>query len=243
MIALLAISTHLCPQANLVEESIAKAIREKHGAQLSKENYSDLFVFCAPKFVSPVVPDFSTPATLPNENAYKHQVHLLEQELSCQTAFRKLRSYLKLYTSIAVSKLVSFGNDELTLAALKLKSRQRESTGVPSLEAATLKSALDIHFYLEDEDTVHVDEAEKQRRFENYFLGQIVQSYDIRKDANAIDTAVWVFLEKQHSCNIINIKHKKENFIVLIKRKWELLQVIWCWLFEAVPHNLSRAVN
>jgi len=190
MIALLAIATHLCPQANLVEESIAKAIREKHGAQLSKENYSDLFVFCAPKFVSPVVPDFSTPATLPNENAYKHQVHLLEQELSCQTAFRKLRSYLKLYTSIAVSKLVSFGNDELTLAALKLKSRQRESTGVPSLEAATLKSALDVHFYLEDEDTVHVDEAEKQRRFENYFLGQIVQSYDIRKDANAIDTAV-----------------------------------------------------
>ena len=168
MVALLAIATHLCPQASLVEESIAKVIREKHGAQLSKEAYSDLFVYCSPKFVSPVVPDFSVPATLPTENAYKHQVHMLEQELSCQSTFRKLRSYLKLYTSIALSKLVSFGNDELTLTALKLKLRQLESTDVPSLKNATCKSALDIHYYLEDEDTVHVDAAEKQRRFENY---------------------------------------------------------------------------
>jgi translation initiation factor 3 subunit L len=190
MIALLAICTHLCPQVNLVEESIAKVIREKHGASLSKEAYSDLFVFCAPKFVSPELPDFNVASSIPTENAYKHQVNLLEQELFCQKEFRKLRSYLKLYTSIAVSKLVTFGNDESTLESLKLKSRQWESTDVPSLLVATQKSALDIHFYLDDGETVRVDEAEKQRRFENYFLGQIVQSHEIRKDANVISTAV-----------------------------------------------------
>lgn len=191
MIALLAICTHLCPQANnLVEENISKVIREKHGGQLNKEAYSDLFVFCAPKFVSPVVPNFEVASSTHTENAYKHQVQLLEQELGCQKGFRTLRSYLNLYTSIAVSKLVNFGNDELTLASLKLKLRQHESTGVPSLHEATQKSALDIHYYLEDDEVVHVDEAEKQRRFENYFLGQIVQSYDIRKDANAINATV-----------------------------------------------------
>ena len=99
---------------------------------------------------------------------------------------------MKLYTSIGVSKLTSFGNDEKSLPSLKLKMRQWESnnTDAPSLKDASLKSALDIHFYLEDDEIVHVDEAEKQRRFENYFMRQSSQSLDIRKDACAIDTLV-----------------------------------------------------
>lgn len=189
MVALLAIVTQLCPQANIVEESIAKVIREKHGAQLSKESYTDLFLYCAPKFVSPIIPDF-TKSGGPNENAYKHQVHLLEQELGCQSSFRELRSYLKLYKSIGVSKLTAFGIHEKDLASLKLKMHQLESNGAPSLKKASLKSALDIHYYLEDDEVVHIDEAEKQRRFENYFMGQSIQSLDIRKDANGIDTEV-----------------------------------------------------
>jgi translation initiation factor 3 subunit L len=190
MIALLAVVTHLCPQDNLVEESIAKVIREKHGAQLAKENYTDLFLYCAPKFVSPIIPDFSKSGLI--ENSYKHQVHLLEQEFACQSSFRELRSYLKLYTSIGVSKLTAFGNDEKALPCLKLKLRQWESNNgeVPSLKEASLKSALDIHYYLEDDEIVHIDEAEKQRRFENYFMDQSAQSFDIRKDATSINPSV-----------------------------------------------------
>lgn len=199
MIALLALCTHLCPNHSL-EESITKVIREKHGTQLSKEAYTELFVFCSPKFISPFLPDFSKSSPFPIENAHKHQVRLLDQhELAPQATFRELRSYLKLYTSISVAKLVSFGNDPLSLLSLKLHSRQLESNQdpvdsniqetayVPSFKNASYKSALDIHYYLSDDDTVHVDAAEKQRRFENYFLGQIVQSYEIRKEANSID--------------------------------------------------------
>jgi len=190
MIALLAIVTQLCPQANLVEEAIARVIREKHGAQISKEKYTELFTFCAPKFVSPVIPDFNKSG--PTENVYKLQVNLFENEIASQSGYRELRSYLKLYTSIGVSKLTSFGNDEKSLPSLKLKMRQWESnnTDAPSLKDASLKSALDIHLYLEDDETVHIDEAEKKRQFENYFMSQSVQSVDIRKDACAIDTTV-----------------------------------------------------
>lgn len=195
MIALLAICTHLCPQTNLLEESISKTIREKHGAQMSKEAFTELFVFCAPKFISPFIPDFVTSGSI--DNAYKQQIYLLEQELKDQPSFRTLRSYLKLYTSIPISKLVKFGNTEHTLASLKLKMSQYESTNteVPSLKDATQKSALDIHYYAErvegsEDEIVHVDEAEKQRRYENYFFGQATQSYDIRKTANAINTTV-----------------------------------------------------
>eukprot|EP00980_Cylindrotheca_fusiformis_P002770 scaffold658_cov91-Cylindrotheca_fusiformis.AAC.3 len=224
MVALLAIVTHLCPHEQksnvLIEESIAKIIREKHGAQLSKENnnntntnnesgssganihhhhdggdykkYTDLFLFCAPKFVSPVIPDFTqkrSSTTSFTENVHRFQIRLLEQELACQSSFRELRSYLKLYTSIGVSKLISFGNDEQSLVSLKLKLRQLESdNNTPSYSKATLKSALDIHYYLENDEIIHIDEAEKQRRFENYFMRQSIQSFEIRKDANAIDT-------------------------------------------------------
>jgi translation initiation factor 3 subunit L len=196
MMALLAICTHLCPQTDLVEESIAKTIREKHGAQLGKEAYTELFVFCAPKFISPAIPDFFVSGPL--ENVYKQQVQLLEQELQDQAAFRDIRSYLKLYTSIPVSKLTSFGSKESTLLSLKLKMRQLENNNpaVPSLEEATPRSALDINYYVEassdgsGEEIVHVDEAEKQRRFENYFFGQITQSYDIRKQADSINASI-----------------------------------------------------
>jgi translation initiation factor 3 subunit L len=186
MIALLAICTHLCPQV-IVEESIVKVIREKHGTQLSKDTYTDLFVYCSPKFVTASLPDFTS--IVPTENAYKTQITVLEQDLECHSAFRKLRSYLKLYTSIPVSKLASFGNDELLSLSLKLNMRQLESTDVPSLTTASYKSALDIHYYL-DADNVHVDEAEKQRRFENYFMAQIAQNIDIRTDVLAISTAM-----------------------------------------------------
>eukprot|EP00934_Nitzschia_sp_Nitz4_P009469 Nitzschia sp. Nitz4//scaffold55_size114948//20290//22050//NITZ4_003886-RA/size114948-snap-gene-0.167-mRNA-1//1//CDS//3329554485//9459//frame0 len=188
MLALLAICTHLCPQSSL-EESLVRSMREKHGGQLAKEAYVELFQFCAPKFVSPVIPDFTKPG-VPIESAQKHQIKMLENELKPQPTFKELRGFLKLYTSMEVSKLVNFGNDEVSLMALKLNSRQLESDSVPSLKAASVKSALDIHYYLDNDKMVHIDAAEKQRRFENYFLGQTVQSYDIRKDANAINTDV-----------------------------------------------------
>lgn len=194
MIALVAICTGLCPQSDMVDETIAKVIREKHGAQLGKEAYAELFVFCSPKFISPAIPDFFESG--PIENVYKQQVQMLEEELSDQPVFRDLRSYLKLYTTIPISKLVEFGNAQHAVPSLKLKMRQLESNNpaVPSLTGATPKSALDIQYYVDvtanGDEIVHVDEAEKQRRFENYFLGQINQSYDLRKQASRINTSV-----------------------------------------------------
>lgn len=179
MLALLALLTHLCP--TVLEESIAKTIREKYGSP----KVVDLFVGCSPKFISPQQPDFGVPGL--TENPVKHQIKLFEASLEGAEAYQELRSYLKLYTSIPVSKLVSFGIDPLSLMCLKLSSRQLESEDSSKPSTATYKSSLDIHYFLEDDDTVHIDEAEKQRRFENYFLAQTVQSYDIRKEANNVD--------------------------------------------------------
>jgi translation initiation factor 3 subunit L len=181
MIALLAILTHIFPPAGLVEDSVLRTIREKHGSALSKidageEGYEDLFVFACPKFVSPS-----------NEDAYKLQVRQFMQELSSQHAFRKMRSYMKLYTSIGITKLAAFNdmNQEEFLPCLlsyKHKMRQLEEDG-------KMRSALDIHYYLV-KDMVHVDEAEKPRRFENFFVTHIRQNGEIMKDVEAISTTL-----------------------------------------------------
>lgn len=193
MIALLAICTSICSQPGLVDESISKAIREKHGSHISKDAYTELFVICAPKFVSPSIPGFIQVGSI--DNAYKRQIFMLEQELKEQTSFKSLRSYLKLYTSIPVSKLLKFGNRLSTLPNLKLKMRQLESADpdIPSLNDVVTKSALDIHYYAGvggDNEIVHVDEAEKKRRFENYFFGQINQSCNINMTIDGIKTTI-----------------------------------------------------
>ena len=71
-----------------------------------------------------------------------------------------------------------------------MRMRQMErSDSDASYAGGQYKTALDIHYYLEN-DTVHVDEAEIQRRFENYFLAQIAQNCEIRQQAMAIDTVI-----------------------------------------------------
>lgn len=182
MIDILAILTHISPPAGIVDDAILKVIREKHGVTLGKidageAGYEDLFMYACPKFVSPS-------ATV---DAYKLQVQQFVQEMSSQGASRKMRSYMKLYTSISVDKLAAF-NDMTPqeflplLLSYKHKMRQLEEDG-------KMGSALDIHYYLVN-DMCHVDEAEKQRRFENYFMTQIEQNGEILMDVNEISTTV-----------------------------------------------------
>lgn len=177
MIALLAILTHICAPAGLVEDSILRAIREKHGSALSKidageEGYEDLFVFGCPKFVSPSA-----------EDAYKLQVRQFMKEMSSQHSSRKMRSCMKLYTSINITKLAAFNDmneEEFRPHLLSYKHRMRQLE-----EDGKVGSALDIHYYLV-KDMLHVDEAEKQRRFEKFFMTQIQVNADIMRDVEGI---------------------------------------------------------
>mmetsp|Transcript_26247 Transcript_26247/g.36802 ORF Transcript_26247/g.36802 Transcript_26247/m.36802 type:complete len:269 (+) Transcript_26247:2827-3633(+) len=231
MIALLAILTHICPGAtgrgssssssSLLEDSVLRTIRDKHGSTLSKidageEGYEDLFMYACPKFVLSAIPDYSKPSSPQKDNAYKQQVTKFQTEMMSQHSTRKLRSYMKLYTSIDVVKLASFNDATAsvskegaaesqflpTLMAYKHKMKQLECTTneeepqEKSLVQGQIGSALDIHYYITTSTNngggsmVHVDEAEKQRRFENFFMGQIQQNIDILKDVEILSTKV-----------------------------------------------------
>jgi translation initiation factor 3 subunit L len=204
MIALLAIITHACPSYGLVDDSVSNAVRERHGVQLSKieageEGYEDLFIYACPKFISPAVPAYEDALTLTKEStsahdaAYKLQVNHFMNEMSHQQTMMKLRSYMKLYTSISVEKLgrlVKEEDFEALLLSYKQKTRQVECSDVEGgTEGEIRGSVMDIHYFIKD-GIIHVDEAEKQNRFESYFMSQITQSSDIMKDVESISVEI-----------------------------------------------------
>eukprot|EP00571_Detonula_confervacea_P003376 CAMPEP_0172327414 /NCGR_PEP_ID=MMETSP1058-20130122/59502_1 /TAXON_ID=83371 /ORGANISM="Detonula confervacea, Strain CCMP 353" /LENGTH=544 /DNA_ID=CAMNT_0013044453 /DNA_START=41 /DNA_END=1675 /DNA_ORIENTATION=- len=214
MVALLAILSHICP-ISVVDDAIANVVRDKHGNNLSKieageEGYEELFIFACPKFVNPAVPDYSQalkpgcPAIPYGQDAYKLQVQNFMNEMSTYASIRKMRSYMSLYTSIEVEKLASFndmkvGEFEAWLTCFKHKMRQLErGTVVTSAESASkgvvkgvnskqdkVGSAMDIHYFVTG-NVVHVDEAEKARRFETFFMKQIQNNDDILRQAENI---------------------------------------------------------
>ena len=193
MIALLAIISHICPTP-ILDDSIASIVHDKHANNLSKieageEGYEDLFVFACPKFVNPAVPDYSQAlkpgceSTPYGQDAYKLQVKQFMNEMETHATLRKMRSYMTLYTSIGVEKLASF-NDmkveqfESWLTCMKHKMNQLENND-------KMGTAMDIHYYVAD-NVVHVDEAEKVRRFENFFMKQIQNNDDVLRQLEAI---------------------------------------------------------
>ena len=209
MLALLAVLSHVCSVA-VVDDSIASVVRDKHGATLSKiesgeEGYEELFVFACPKFVNAAVPDYARalePGCEPvpyGRDAYKLQVRRFMDEMACHAALRKLRSYMSLYTSIGVEKLATF-NDmkpedfEAWLTCFKHKMRQLErgvATEGKSIGKGTGSSmdrvgtAMDIHYHVAA-NVVHVDEAEKTRRFETFFMKQIRNNTDMLRQLERI---------------------------------------------------------
>merc|ERR1719491_2899424 len=130
--------------ALVVEDSVARVVGDRHRTQLSKieaggEGDEDLFIFACPKFISPAVPDYGSlrvgasaagfAMVVGGQDAYKLQVRHFMNEMASQQTMRKLRSYMKLYTSIGVEKLgrlVLEAEFESLLLSYKHKMRQIE---------------------------------------------------------------------------------------------------------------------
>lgn len=113
MYHLLAICLVLHPQC--IDEGLQQALREKnYHEKMYKMQYGDLaefeacFLYACPKFLSPCPP----PPDAPNEDyvkeAIKHQTSVFMEEVAQQKMLPTIRSYLKLYTTLPLSKLATF---------------------------------------------------------------------------------------------------------------------------------------
>jgi len=194
MIALIAIVSHIAPSVRL-NDNLKKFINDKHGEKLAKiaageDGYEELFAFLAPKFISPVVPDYDNQTSNLCQDAYRHLLATFVAEIQQQTQAPKMRSYLKLYSSIGIDKLAAFNDvdsDEFLarLVSFKTKSFQtvREDGGSP-LDGSKQYFA-DV-FYFVNNNTVIVDEQKREQQYERFFVNNIQTLQEISRDVDRI---------------------------------------------------------
>jgi translation initiation factor 3 subunit L len=198
MHTLLAIAISLCPQR--IEENIHSAIRDKlNKLQRGDEAFLKEFSMACPKSIS-ASPIYAHDDSSPAQNS--ETLHRLWCFLggSFQEQFRQqqqyiptLRSYLKLYTTIKISKLSQIMEiDEETLRTqlicFKHKTRNIAWNGGPLL-SGTWSSSSEIDFYI-DQDMIHIVSNRVSRRNSEFFIKYIIKFEEILSELEAPIDAV-----------------------------------------------------
>ncbi|KAI5069046.1 hypothetical protein GOP47_0015347 [Adiantum capillus-veneris] len=175
--ALLAICLSLCPQGKLVEENVNSQLREKQGEKMLRMQRNDeavfdeLFSFACPKFITPSPPNYDELVNY-NQDAYRLQLKLFLSEVRQQQLLSSIRSYLKLYSAIPISKLASFMDvDEPTLRMALLTYKHK--THVLDYDGRIISNA-DVEFYI-DKDVVQIVDSKVTKRFGDYFIKHILK--------------------------------------------------------------------
>ncbi|ONM28259.1 RNA polymerase I-associated factor PAF67, partial [Zea mays] len=181
MYALLAICLSLCPQNKLIDENVSTQLKEKYNDKMTKMQryddeayaaYDELFSYACPKFITPSPPILDQPLTNYNQDAYRLQLKLFLYEVKQQQLLSGIRSYLKLYSTITISKLAQYMEvDEATLRSI-LMTYKHKMHAVDS--EGKIVSSADFDFYIV-EDVIHVVESKPTKRHGDYFLRQILK--------------------------------------------------------------------
>jgi translation initiation factor 3 subunit L len=178
----------LCAARRFVVLSVAPSCSPR------ADNGSSSSALIGGEFIVPSVPDFGKPVNSSFE-AFRLQTRLFNEEVAQHKNVSRIRSYLKLYTSIDLEKLAKFNDmtaDEFRteLVAIKHKSNNGGAAaatvggagaGPEDADAPATVASLDVHYYVEG-DMIHIDEPEKEQRHEAYFIGQIAKIGDVVAD-------------------------------------------------------------
>eukprot|EP01092_Planopodium_desertum_P000716 TRINITY_DN1108_c0_g2_i4.p1 TRINITY_DN1108_c0_g2~~TRINITY_DN1108_c0_g2_i4.p1 ORF type:complete len:182 (-),score=22.58 TRINITY_DN1108_c0_g2_i4:55-558(-) len=137
----------------------------------------ELFTFGCPKFINPMPIDYSSGSTTAR-SVLNLQVQTFLREISQQALVPPVRSYLRLYSSIRVSKLANYlsgGVDEDAVRSA-LMNVMHKSTSLEWHEGAPLtgerKTKADLDFAIADE-MIHISEKPVEKT--DVFLDNISQ--------------------------------------------------------------------
>lgn len=203
MYHLLAICLVLHPQC--IDESIQQTLREKsYHEKMYKMQYGDLqefensFVYACPKFLSPYPPPIDSISGDYSKEAIQHQTAVFMDEVAQQKMLPTIRSYLKLYTTLPLSKLATFmaqnsrnseGNrdldkeiEALVIHLLCFKHKMKNvvwSKGASGLEGK-FQSGSELDFYI-DNDMIHIADTKVAHRYGDFFIRKIVKFEDLNR--------------------------------------------------------------
>ncbi|GAB1736403.1 hypothetical protein NU219Hw_g7553t1 [Hortaea werneckii] len=185
MYALVAICVAMNPTR--LDDTIHTSLREKYGEQLIRMQrggpealpiFEELFRTACPKFISPTPPDFENPHL--NIDPIEHQLSIFMDEVKNNMFCPTVRSYLKLYTTMDLTKLAGFlevDADTLRswLLVNKQRSRQVRHTEGGLLEGDVVNSN-DLDYAMQG-DLIHVSEAKVGRRLVDWYLRNLARTY------------------------------------------------------------------
>lgn len=185
MYALLAICVTLSPTR--LDDAIHTGLREKYGDQIAKMSpggpsalkvFEELFLFAAPKFISPSAPDFENPSLC--VDPIQHHLKVFMASVSNATLGSTLKSYLNLYATMDISKLAGFLETDVehlrsALVSFKLRNRQIRWTD-GELLAGESGNVSEIDISLEN-DLIHISETKGGRKFADWFIRNTFKNY------------------------------------------------------------------
>ncbi|XP_065659692.1 eukaryotic translation initiation factor 3 subunit L isoform X3 [Hydra vulgaris] len=189
MYTLVCICLVLCPQR--IDESINQYLREKMLDKMLKMQKGDTSVFeecfsySCPKFISPIPPNYDSSPANSHLDPFNLQLRMFMVEVQQQSIIPVIRSYLKLYTTMSLSKLASLSElDEGTLqtALLCFKHKQRTLVWTKGNDALNgeFQSSPETDFFIGN-DMIHIADTKVARRYGDFFIRQILKIDEFTK--------------------------------------------------------------
>lgn len=197
MYTLLAICLVLHPMR--IDESVHSQLREKFADRMLRMGKGDVqefetsFQFACPKFLSPVPPNYETLPPNFHKEPYLQQLKVFVEEVNQQTLLPTIRSYLKLYTTLPISKLATFmevTEEQLRTHLMCFKHKMKNMVwikGTSGLEGE-FQSASEVDFYV-DKDMIHIADTKVARRYGDFFIRQIHKFEELNRTLKVIKQA------------------------------------------------------
>ncbi|XP_017890437.1 eukaryotic translation initiation factor 3 subunit L [Ceratina calcarata] len=207
MYNLLAICLVLHPQC--IDEGLQQTLRDKnYHEKMYKMQYGDLdefesiFVHSCPKFVSLTPPNPENPNEDYVREAVKHQTQVFMDEVVQQKMLPTIRSYLKLYTTLPLSKLATFMSSNtrpeeswdldkevnaLTIHLLCFKHKMKNivwTKGASGLDGK-FQSGSELDFYI-DHDMIHIADTKVAHRYGDFFIRKILKFEELNRKLHHI---------------------------------------------------------
>eukprot|EP01117_Protostelium_nocturnum_P000431 TRINITY_DN1049_c0_g1_i1.p1 TRINITY_DN1049_c0_g1~~TRINITY_DN1049_c0_g1_i1.p1 ORF type:complete len:607 (-),score=228.50 TRINITY_DN1049_c0_g1_i1:187-2007(-) len=185
MYSLLALCLSICPQR--IDENILSTLREKHNDKMQRilkgeeAPIQELFNHGCPKFVNPAPVNYNT---VNSDEAKPYavsevsnvQTKLFVKDIKQQVFIPNIRSFLKLYSTIGVTKLSTFLDVTPSVLQSQLMCYKHKSKAVGEQAFSS-----DIDFFV-DQDMVHIIDTKTQRRYSEFFLRHINKFDEIIAD-------------------------------------------------------------
>lgn len=151
--------------------------------------FKSSFTFGSPKFVSPCPPAPDAPIEDYVREPMEHQTQVFMDEVRQQIELPIIRSYLKLYTTLPITKLAALMNKEpddrqtanLLIQLLRFKHKMKNIvwTKGSGLDGK-FSSGSELDFYI-DNDMIHIADTKISHRYGDFFIRKILKFEDLNR--------------------------------------------------------------